>query len=101
MNAGTTNPRARARPQAVTHAQASVVAPRTHSAKALELSIVLPCLNEAETVGICVRKAVDALRSSGIVGEVIVADNGSSDGSQQIAASEGARVVAVQEKGYG
>src|SRR5690349_15579734 len=72
-----------------------------HPAEALELSIVLPCLNEAETVGVCVRKAMQALRTSGIAGEVIVADNGSTDGSQHIAAVEGAGVVHVQEKGYG
>ncbi len=66
-----------------------------------ELSIVMPCLNEAETVGICVRKAMDFLRREKIAGEVIVADNGSTDGSQEIAAREGARVVDIPEKGYG
>jgi glycosyltransferase involved in cell wall biosynthesis len=67
----------------------------------IELSIVMPCLNEAETVGTCVRKAVDYLARSGVKGEVIVADNGSTDGSRQIAADKGARVVPVQERGYG
>jgi glycosyltransferase involved in cell wall biosynthesis len=67
----------------------------------LELSVVMPCLNEAETVGICVRKAWAALREAGINGEVIVADNGSTDGSAQIAESEGARVIHVAERGNG
>jgi glycosyltransferase involved in cell wall biosynthesis len=66
-----------------------------------ELSVVLPCLNERATVGVCVRKAFAALRENAIDGEVIVADNGSDDGSQEIARSEGARVVHVAEKGYG
>src|SRR5215469_15471723 len=64
-----------------------------------ELSIVMPCLNEAKTVG--VSKAVTYLRRHDIDGEVIVADNGSTDGSQAIAATRGARVVPVAEKGYG
>jgi glycosyltransferase involved in cell wall biosynthesis len=51
----------------------------------MELSVVMPCLNEAATVGICVKKAIDSLERHGIRGEVIVADNGSTDGSQQIA----------------
>src|SRR6185437_4540857 len=62
---------------------------------------VMPCLNERLTVGGCVSKAVHALRTAGIAGEVIVADNGSNDGSQAIASAEGARVVAVEAKGYG
>jgi hypothetical protein len=68
---------------------------------ALELTILMPCLNEAETLGTCVRKAMDYLARSGIAGEVLVADNGSTDGSQAIAESLGARVVAVPERGYG
>ncbi|MBB5689795.1 glycosyltransferase family 2 protein [Roseomonas alkaliterrae] len=67
----------------------------------LELTILMPCLNEAETLGTCVRKAMDYLARSGIPGEVLVADNGSTDGSQAIAESLGARVVAVPERGYG
>ena len=67
----------------------------------LELSVVMPCLNEAATVGACVKKAMDALDLHGIRGEVIVADNGSTDGSQQIARELGARVVAVEKRGYG
>jgi len=71
------------------------------SSPELELSIVMPCLNEAETVGTCIRKALDSLRKDDIVGEVIIADNGSSDGSQTLAASLGARVVHVPLPGYG
>ncbi|SDC74702.1 glycosyltransferase family 2 protein [Actinokineospora iranica] len=67
----------------------------------IELSIVLPCLNEAETLEICVRKARKSLDSLGVVGEVIVADNGSTDGSQDIARANGARVVDVPRRGYG
>lgn len=67
----------------------------------VELSVVMPCLNEQETVGACVRKAVTVLREAGIAGEVIVADNGSKDGSVEIAEAEGARVIHVAEKGYG
>lgn len=67
----------------------------------MELSVVMPCLNEAETVETCVRKAVGFLEEHGIDGEVIVADNGSTDGSQALAESAGARVVPVALKGYG
>ncbi|MCB0453712.1 MAG: glycosyltransferase family 2 protein, partial [Aequorivita sp.] len=61
----------------------------------------MPCLNEAETIAICIQKAQGFLQQSGIVGEVIIADNGSSDGSQEIARKAGAKVVSVSEKGYG
>ncbi len=67
----------------------------------MELTVVMPCLNEAETVATCVRKAVGFLHEHDISGEVIVADNGSTDGSQQLATDAGARVVPVSEKGYG
>ena len=67
----------------------------------VEVSVVMPCLDEHETVGVCVQKAVGALTHSGLTGEVIVADNGSTDGSVEIAESLGARVVGVQERGYG
>lgn len=67
----------------------------------LELSVVMPCLNEAETLETCICKAQQALRESGINGEVIVADNGSSDGSIEIAEQLGARVVRVKDRGYG
>lgn len=68
---------------------------------ALELTVVLPCLNEARTVGACVGEAREAMQRAGIVGEVIVADNGSTDGSQAIAEKAGARLVPISEKGYG
>ncbi len=67
----------------------------------LELSVVMPCLNEAETLEVCVLKAQQALREHQIDGEVIVADNGSTDGSQAMAKRLGARVVNVEGKGYG
>jgi glycosyltransferase involved in cell wall biosynthesis len=66
-----------------------------------ELSVVMPCLNEAQTIGICIRKALDSFERIGIAGEVVVADNGSTDGSQQIAEKLGARVVPVEQRGYG
>jgi glycosyltransferase involved in cell wall biosynthesis len=67
----------------------------------VELSVVMPCLDEAATVGICVQKTVEALKRHGVRGEVIIADNGSTDGSQQIARDAGARVVPVERRGYG
>ncbi len=69
--------------------------------KRLEVSIVLPCLNEEATVGICVTKAIKFLRTNEIRGEVIIADNGSVDNSVQIAIDNGARVIHIEEKGYG
>jgi len=70
-------------------------------AREVEFSIVMPCLDEARTVGTCVGKVRAFLEAHGIAGEVIVADNGSTDGSQEIAARCGARVVAVATRGYG
>ncbi|MEO7597650.1 MAG: glycosyltransferase family 2 protein [Opitutus sp.] len=67
----------------------------------IELTIVMPCLNEAGTLGACVKEAMEALRDQAIAGEVIVADNGSTDGSQTIARKLGARVVDVADQGYG
>lgn len=67
----------------------------------LELTVLMPCLNEAETLARCINKARAFLSRSGIVGEVLVADNGSTDGSQQIAMGCGARIVRIAEKGYG
>jgi hypothetical protein len=69
--------------------------------EAVELSIVMPCLNEAETVALCVQKALAFLLVHAVRGEVIVADNGSSDGSQALAKAAGARVIDVPERGYG
>ena len=66
-----------------------------------ELSVVMPCLDEADTVGICIAKALQAISDAGVLGEVIVADNGSRDGSQRIAVEAGARLVDVHERGYG
>ena len=67
----------------------------------VELSVVIPCLNEADTIEICIGKANAALEENGIRGEIIVADNGSTDGSQEIAERTGARVVSISHKGYG
>ena len=74
---------------------------RGASDTSIEVSVVLPCLNEADTVVTCVMKAVGCLREQGIAGEVIVADNGSTDGSCELAAAAGARVVPVAARGYG
>jgi glycosyltransferase involved in cell wall biosynthesis len=68
---------------------------------AIELTILMPCLNEAETIGTCVAKARRFLASAGVDGEVLVADNGSTDGSLRIAHDLGARVIEVPERGYG
>ena len=67
----------------------------------VEISVVMPCLNEADTLEICLQKAFHGLRDAGVRGEVIVADNGSTDGSLEIAARMGARVVHVAQRGYG
>ena len=72
-----------------------------HAPDGLELSVVIPCLNEADTVAVCVGKAVRAMREHGIAGEVILADNGSIDGSRELAAAAGARVIPVTDRGYG
>lgn len=74
---------------------------RAARAGGVEVSVVMPCLNEARTVGRCVEKAYACLHRLGVKGEVVVADNGSTDGSQQIATAAGAVVVAVEQKGYG
>jgi glycosyltransferase involved in cell wall biosynthesis len=66
-----------------------------------ELSVVMPCLNEAETIGTCIQKAQEFLHRYKVQGEIVVADNGSTDGSQAIATLMGARVVHVVAKGYG
>lgn len=79
----------------------SPAAPSVGGEEPLEVSVVMPCLNEARTVGVCVRKAVETLRRLGVRGEVVVADNGSTDGSQDIAREHGARVVNATRRGYG
>jgi glycosyltransferase involved in cell wall biosynthesis len=71
------------------------------SSRPVEVSIVMPCLDEAETLAACIQKAQQAIETEGLSAEIIVADNGSSDGSQAIAAELGARVVPVKRKGYG
>lgn len=68
---------------------------------AVELSIVMPCLNEAETLATCIRKARSYLDRSGVSGEIVIGDNGSTDGSQQIATDLGARVIPIPIRGYG
>lgn len=67
----------------------------------MELTILMPCLNEERTVKICINKALESLRKNNIDGEVLIADNGSTDGSLKIIASTAARVVNVEKKGYG
>ena len=70
-------------------------------ADSVDLTILMPCLNEVETIARCIEKAKIGIQKSGVRGEILVADNGSTDGSQVIAEKLGARVVAVKEKGYG
>lgn len=67
----------------------------------LELTILMPCLNEAETVSDCVSKARAFLTRNNVLGEVLIADNGSTDGSQTLAMAAGARVVDISARGYG
>src|SRR5438445_4116094 len=74
---------------------------RTEMPHGVEVSVVIPCLNEANSLALCVDKAVKAFQAAGLSGEVVVADNGSTDGSIQIAEQHGARVIRVAERGYG
>jgi glycosyltransferase involved in cell wall biosynthesis len=67
----------------------------------MQLTVLMPCLNEAETLGICISKAKTWIEKSGMDAEIVIADNGSTDGSQAIAESLGARVVHVPQRGYG
>ncbi|MDP3929088.1 MAG: glycosyltransferase family 2 protein [Bacteroidota bacterium] len=67
----------------------------------IELSVVMPCLNEAETIETCIRKAFSWMQANQVIGEVVIGDNGSTDGSQQMATNLGARVIDVPRKGYG
>ncbi len=66
-----------------------------------EVTILMPCLNEAETLAACIKAARDGLAAAGVDGEILIADNGSTDGSQEIAVAHGARVLPVAERGYG
>jgi glycosyltransferase involved in cell wall biosynthesis len=75
--------------------------PVTNAGVAPEVSIVIPCLNEAETIETVIREAQAALEGSGIAGEIVVGDNGSTDGSQELASRLGARVIPVPTRGYG
>ena len=68
---------------------------------AMDITILMPCLNEAETIESCIREALSAIREANVQGEVLVADNGSDDGSPDLAQKAGARVITVNEKGYG
>jgi glycosyltransferase involved in cell wall biosynthesis len=78
-----------------------VQAARTEMSHGVEVSVVIPCLNEANSLAYCVDKAMKAFQAAGLSGEVVVADNGSTDGSIQIAGEHGARVIHVPERGYG
>jgi glycosyltransferase involved in cell wall biosynthesis len=91
----------RERGAAPLHGYPHIMDSTSHSPETFELSIVLPCLNEADTLAACLLKAQCVLREHGIAGEIIVADNGSTDGSREIAARMGARVVNVPMRGYG
>jgi glycosyltransferase involved in cell wall biosynthesis len=76
-------------------------APQAVGSDEIELSVVMPCLNEARTLGDCITNAMGSFERAGVVGEVIVADNGSTDGSIAIAQGLGVRVVNVPVRGYG
>ena len=78
------------------HAHKNIIMPDP-----VELTILMPCLNEAETLARCIEKAKIGIQKSGVPGEILIADNGSTDGSQALAEKNGARVVTVREKGYG
>ena len=74
--------------------ETQIAPPGAQSGDDIELSVVMPCLNESATVGICVKKVLDAMQRHGIRGEVIVADNGSTDGSRDIATEPFSRLLA-------
>jgi glycosyltransferase involved in cell wall biosynthesis len=77
------------------------VSDQASTSNGVEVSVVMPCLNEAESLGVCIQKALSCLAQLGVRGEVVVADNGSTDGSQEIGRRSGARVVDIETKGYG
>lgn len=81
------------------HCQPGAVS--SDQSEVIELSVVMPCLNEAETLATCIRKAQQSLEQANVAGEVVIADNGSTDGSVEIAERLGARVVRVASRGYG
>ncbi len=66
-----------------------------------ELTILMPCLDEAETIGSCIKRARQLLEENGVDGEILISDNGSTDGSREIALALGARVVQCPARGYG
>jgi Glycosyl transferase family 2 len=80
--------------------RSNLSAPKSAS-RSVELTILMPCLDEAATVATCIDKAQDFLNRTGIDGEILVVDNGSSDGSPELARAAGARVVHIAERGYG
>lgn len=82
-------------------ARTEMLSPEEGPSGAVELSVVMPCLNEADTLAACISKAQRAMKDNGIVGEVVIADNGSSDGSPDIALQLGARLIRVPTRGYG
>jgi glycosyltransferase involved in cell wall biosynthesis len=84
-----------------TTADTEVANQEARNGEGIELSVVMPCLNEKLTLGTCIRKARETMARLGIRGEVIIADNGSTDGSQAIATELGARVVPIETRGYG
>ncbi len=83
------------------HSRLEFIATTERAASGLELTIVMPCLNEAETLQRCINRAQESIRRQNLRAEIIIADNGSTDGSREIAQACGARVVAVKTKGYG
>lgn len=87
---------------AVTVPKEPIVVPSTAGAlETLDVSVVMPCLNESATIGTCVTKALQTMERLNLRGEVVVSDNGSTDGSQEIASALGARVISVEKHGYG
>ncbi|HEX4145206.1 MAG TPA: glycosyltransferase family 2 protein [Pirellulales bacterium] len=87
--------------QTVTMRRLRFDAAEESAAPEVEITVVMPCLNEAETIDVCIQKAMSALENHKLSGEVVIADNGSTDGSQAIARRRGARVVHIERKGYG